>query len=394
MMSHVFFSAPHRIFFAGGLFQALFALGFWGLELSGRQLGWAMPWPAPATWFHGGMMLYGIFPWFILGFLMTALPKWMAHGPLTPGEYLPPFLLMAAGLLVYDLGLVWLPLSLPGTMLSALGLLLAVAVLLRVTFRGQGAREHALLVLLTLALGAVGLGLHGLALQGLDGSLQGAAVVLGVWCFLFPLFFIVLHRMLPFFTASVIPGLEAWRPNGALYLMLLLFWGHGLFQLLGLTTWLVDLAAAGLAWYCLVRWGFHRTLKVPMLAMLHWGWLWACLALSLYALQSLLAVRGVIWGGLAPLHLLGLGFFSSILLGMGTRVTRGHSGRPIAEDRWGWRCFLILQGAVLLRLLGEFWPLGGNVNLLALLVAGGAFLAWGLVHGPMYFRPRPDGMEG
>jgi len=80
-MSHVFFSAPHRIFFAGGLFQALFALGFWGLELSGRQLGWAMPWPAPATWFHGGMMLYGIFPWFILGFLMTALPKWMAHGP-------------------------------------------------------------------------------------------------------------------------------------------------------------------------------------------------------------------------------------------------------------------------------------------------------------------------
>jgi len=105
---------------------------------------------------------------------------------------------MAAGLLVYDLGLVWLPLSLPGTMLSALGLLLAVAVLLRVTFRGQGAREHALLVLFTLALGVVGLGLHGLALQGLGWSLAGGGRRAG--CLVFPVasVFIVLHRMLPF----------------------------------------------------------------------------------------------------------------------------------------------------------------------------------------------------
>ncbi|WP_303786417.1 NnrS family protein [Azovibrio restrictus] len=394
MWSHVFFAAPHRVFFAGGLGQALLALLFWGIELTGRQAGWMLPWPVPATWLHAGMMLYGIFPWFILGFLMTALPKWMAHPPLKRSEYLPSFLLMAVGTVACWLGLGWPGLLMPATLAVALGLLLAVAVLLRVTFRGQGGRVHALLVLATLALGALGLGLHGLALGRMEAALQGVAVILGIWCFLLPLFYIVLHRMLPFFTAAVLPGFEAWRPHGVLYLMLLCLAGHGVLQLLGLPTWPVDLGAAGLAWYCLVRWGFLQALRVPMLAMLHGGWLWACLGLSLYALQSLLAAAGVAWGGLAPLHVLGLGCFASILLGMGTRVTRGHSGRPIVGDRWGWRCFLILQPAVLLRLLGEFQPLGGNVNLLAVLVAGAAFLVWGLVHGPMYFRPRPDGMEG
>jgi len=34
-----------------------------------------------------------------------------------------------------------------------------------------------------------------------------------------PLFFIVLHRMLPFFTAPVIPQLGAWQPDGALFLI-------------------------------------------------------------------------------------------------------------------------------------------------------------------------------
>lgn len=394
MWSHVFFSAPHRVFFAGGLIQVLLALGFWCLELAVRLGGASLPWSLPATWLHGGMMLYGLFTWFILGFLTTALPKWMNHGPLVQAEYLPPFLLLALGALVWDLGLLWPRLILPGTLLSALGLLLAAGVLLRVTLRSEGGREHALLVLVTLVAGAIGLVLHGLAVQGLDVRLQAAAVVLGVWCFLLPLFFIVLHRMLPFFVASTLPGTQAWRPLALLYLMLACLLGHGLLQLAGWNTAVADLPAFLVACVCLVRWGFRRSLGVPMLAMLHWGWAWACLALGLQAMQSLLQLGGMSWGGLAPLHALGLGFFLSVLMGMGTRVTRGHSGRPIAEDAWGWRCFLVLQGAVVLRLLGEFLPLGGLVNFLAVLVASAAFLLWAAIHGPMYYRARPDGQPG
>lgn len=390
----VFFTAPHRVFFAGGCFQVLLALMFWSLELLGRVSGMAPGWSAPPSWLHAGLMLFGIFPWFILGFLMTALPKWMAHPPLLTREYLPPFLLMGLGGLLYDVGLLAGGLSFPGVLLASLGLLLAVVLLLRVTLKGVGERAHALAVVGLLSLGAVIFLIHGLALLRLDGALQAIAVTGGIWWFLVPLFFVVLHRMLPFFTSAMIPLVPVWRPMGVLWLMLAAVAGHGLLQVLNLPTLLVDAVTAVLAWVCLVRWGFQRTLKIPMLAMLHLAWFWASLAFTLYFFQSLLALFGVSWGGLAPLHMLGIGFFFSTVLGMGTRVSLGHSGRSIIKDRWGWRCFLLVQLGVALRLLGEFLPLGGSVNLLAVVLVLVAFGIWSGVHGPMYFRPRPDGQPG
>lgn len=389
----VFFSAPYRVFFAGGLAQLLFALVFWGIELAGRQTGAMWSWPAPATWLHGGMMLYGFFPWFILGFLMTALPKWMDHPPLARRDYLTPFGLLASAAVAYDLGLFVPSLLAFGAYVAALALLWAVAVLWRVSICGQGSRAHAWLSLLALTCGAIGWAGHGLALARLDAGWQVFAVRVGVWCFLLPLFFIVLHRMLPFFSVAALPGVPLWRSSGVLFAMLLCFLGHAALSALALPVWPADLVAAGLAWYCLVRWGFVQALRLPMLAMLHGGWLWACLGLSLAALQSFWAAQGVFWGGLAPLHVLGLGCFASLLLGMGTRVSRGHSGRAIADDYWGWRCFLILQAAVLLRLAGEFEPFAGGANLLALLLALIACSIWGVVHGPMYFQPRSDGIQ-
>lgn len=395
MWSHVFFSAPHRVFFAGGLIQLLLALIFWTLELAARLSGLALPWSLPATWLHGGMMLYGIFPWFILGFLTTALPKWMSHGPLLQRQYLPPFLFLALGGFFHDLGFFWSELLCLGTSLAALGLLYAVVVLLGITLQAREGKVHAGLSLVCLSLGALGLFLHGVAMVRQDGELQALVVLLGIWGFLLPLFYIILHRMLPFFSAMALgTGATAWHPVVVLYLMLLALGGHAVLAALAVPTWPVDALAAGLAWLSLVRWGFRASLGIPMLAMLHWGWFWAALALSLYALQSLLLTLGLSWGGLAPLHVLGLGFFLSVLIGMGTRVTRGHSGRPISEDRWGWRCFLLLQAAVVLRLLGEFLPGDGVTNLLAALLATLALLGWGTIYGPMYCRPRPDGQPG
>ncbi len=395
MLTHVFFSAPHRVFFAGGVAQLIFALLFWSVELLGRQLGFSIPWSAPATWLHGGFMLFTIFPWFILGFLKTALPKWMGQGPFSRSEYLPAFFFFALGSLAYDLGVVVHGLLSGMGMLSmALGVVLAVRELGRLTLASENGKSHALLVLFALGLGAVGMVSHGLALYRMDADLQAMAILLGLWGFLFPLFFVVLHRMLPFFTSSTLPDRDLWRPLPTLYLMVALLVGHGVLQGLGFNSALVDVLAALLAWYCLVRWGFLHSLKEPMLAMLHLGWFWACLGITAYGIQSLMMATGSAWGGLAPLHALGLGCFLSILLGMGTRVTRGHSGRVIDEDRWGWRCFLILQVGVLLRLLGEFLPLGGITNLVALVATLLACLMWAAIYGPMYLKPRPDGQSG
>ena len=57
--------------------------------------------------------------------------------------------------------------------------------------------------------------------------------------------------------------------------------------------------------------------------------------------------------GRAPIHALGMGFFGGMLVAMVTRVTMGHSGRPLRMDRLTLVCFLVLQVGALLRVLSE-----------------------------------------
>ena len=44
--------------------------------------------------------------------------------------------------------------------------------------------------------------------------------------------------------------------------------------------------------------------------------------------------------GLAPLHTFAIGFFASMVLGMASRVTLGHSGRPLVLDNFTWLLFI------------------------------------------------------
>ncbi|HZX31211.1 MAG TPA: NnrS family protein [Rhodocyclaceae bacterium] len=338
MFRHVFFSAPHRLMFAGGAVQLLAAMILWGWLLAGRYFGvpvMGLPWP-PA-WVHAGLMVFGVFPWFIFGFLMTALPKWMGAGPLAFRQYVPPFLLLAVG-----------------------------------------------------ALGLLG---YAKALAGLDAAWFRGAIEAGLWGCLAPVFFIVLHRMLPFFTGAVVRPYQPYAPLWALWLMLAALVGHGV--LAGAEAiawrWVLDVVAAAVAVHLSSRWGLRAALRVPMVAMLHLGALWLGAAMALFALQGLLAAFGIAWGGLMPLHALGIGFFASILVGMSTRVTLGHSGRPIGEDRLAWKLFRGLQVVVALRLAGEF---AGTLNVFAALGWLVVFGLWAGHYFPMYLRPWPDGQPG
>lgn len=390
-----FFSAPHRMMFAGGVVQALAAMALWTWELLGRLPTplQAPAWPWPPAWIHGGLMVFSIFPWFVFGFLMTALPKWMAARPLPQRRFVPPFTLMAAGWVLFYLGLLW-------PLLAPIGLAVAVAgwvggglALWRAVVGSLNDRRHADAVLVTLALGAAGLAVYAVALAQADAFLFRLAIETGLWGCLAPTFFTVLHRMLPFFTGAMVRGYRDYQPGWALWTVLAAFFGHGLCAILGVTAWrwLPDLVATAVVLHLSSRWGLRASFPFPMLATLHLGLLWLVVALVLYSVQALAVLSGDSWGGLLPLHALGAGFFASILIGMATRVTLGHSGRPIAGDRWGWRLFLVLQGVVVLRLAGEFASLFNLAAAFGWLVVFGG---WAAVHLPMYLKARPDGQPG
>jgi uncharacterized protein involved in response to NO len=82
---------------------------------------------------------------------------------------------------------------------------------------------------------------------------------------------------------------------------------------------------------------------------------------------------------------------------MVTRVTMGHSGRPLAMDRAALACFVAVQAAAVARVASEIaasptairWLLLGSI---AAWLASFAF--WGSRHAPVYLAPRSDGRPG
>ncbi len=97
----ILFAAPHRPMFLAGAAQTVLAFLPWVWELLARNGLLAGPaWPWPPGWVHGLWALYGVFPFFVFGFLMTAMPRWQGLAD-TPGAAARgPWLCLVAGWLL------------------------------------------------------------------------------------------------------------------------------------------------------------------------------------------------------------------------------------------------------------------------------------------------------
>jgi uncharacterized protein involved in response to NO len=144
-----------------------------------------------------------------------------------------------------------------------------------------------------------------------------------------------------------------------------------------------------------LAWQPWKCMRPGLLAVLHIAFAWLPVAFVLYAVQDVaLAAGGRQVLGLAPLHALAIGFFGSMLVAMVTRVTHGHSGRPLQMGAVPWLCFALLQAVALLRIRAE---LGGDRDLWLVVAGAGwlvAFLPWVLRSAWIYLTPRADGKPG
>lgn len=393
------FSAPHRVMFLGGTVQALLAMTFWALETGGHYAGlWNMPVPPlltllPPGSIHALLMGSGVFPWFVFGFILTAGPRWQGAQELRKKDYLPPFLLLAAGWL-----LVWPAVFVPsllgvGLTGAVAGWLLVLRLLFRLARQPAQSREHIGYVAMAGGAGCAGLGAFLVPLWGGDVAWLRYSVALTVWGFLLPVFVTVAHRMLPFFSSSVSRDYRVQRPAWALRVLLAASLAHG-----GLFAadrpefyWVADVPAT-VAAAVLSRLWWHRGVRDHrMVLVLHIAFGWLAPAFALSSLSSLFPAIG----GQAALHAMTLGFFASMLVGMVSRVTLGHSGKPVAADRTMWAAFCLMQAAALVRVTSGL-PVPGAALMvwLSSLCWLTAFGIWAARYAPMLWRPRADGKPG
>jgi uncharacterized protein involved in response to NO len=117
--------------------------------------------------------------------------------------------------------------------------------------------------------------------------------------------------------------------------------------------------------------------------MLHLSFAWLPVALVLQAL-GLIGV-GV---GSAPSHAVALGFCATMLVAFVTRVSLGHSGRPLVADNGYWAIYLALHVVAALRVLVALLGLSA----IWLHVISGLWvllmLAWAARVLPIYWRGR------
>jgi uncharacterized protein involved in response to NO len=83
-----------------------------------------------------------------------------------------------------------------------------------------------------------------------------------------------------------------------------------------------------------------------------------------------------------------------MLVAMVTRVTQGHSGRPLEMGRIPWLTFLLLQIVVLIRLFAELAQDASGWLAIAAFAWIAAFLPWVLRSLWIFLTPRIDGKPG
>jgi uncharacterized protein involved in response to NO len=397
-------AAPHRTLFFTGLLSLLAASTWWGLHLLARSTGTPVLalalQPAP-IWAHAYLMLFAVLPTMFFGFLFTVFPRWM-NGPLvTRAKYVATALLFATGTLLWLAGTFAGPaLLLLACLATGAGLLVGTASLFRVLLAAPQVVPHAIVVLVALCVQCVAMAGFAYGLAESDDFALHFAVRTSLWGGLLPVFFAVCHRMVPFFSQGAIPGYVPWRPTWVLVAVVSLVYLRLLLGTAGALAALpvVDVAIFLLTAWCALRWTSRHARGNPLLWTLYAAFAWLPLALLLQALRDgAFALTGDWTLGRAPIHALGMGFFGGMLVAMVTRVTMGHSGRPLRMDRVTLACFVALQLGAASRVLSEVvaapaavrWFLLGSTALWL-----GAVAVWVGRVGGIYLAPRIDGKPG
>jgi uncharacterized protein involved in response to NO len=403
-----FAKAPHRLLFAVGAANVLLAMAWWTvwlIDVRWRAVSLAQP-AVYGGWIHAIVMQYQVLAPFMFGFLLTVFPRWMGLDDLRRRQYLPVGIGLFGGQLLTLAGAFGPEVLLHlGAVFTIAGWATGLFFLLRWVWRDGGRTWHAVSCAGAMLLGFAGFVAYAAFLHGGDARLVFASIKIGSFGLLLPVYFTVAHRMFPFFAGNMVPGYKPWRPLRVLAAFWPLVLAHLVLELVHGYQWLwvADAPLLGLAgtwlWRNWPRPGAEGmrgdNAQQALLDVLFRGYAWLPIALGLYVAQSAVyALRGDFVLGRAPAHALFIGFFGSLLVAMVTRVTQGHSGRPLALSSAAAFAFAALQLVAVVRVVAELvpdpmaWEAAAAIGWLL------AFAPWVLRSLRIYGTPRIDGKPG
>lgn len=377
----VFFSYGFRPFFLGAALFAGLAIPAWIVMLIGGGSSAAL---SVARDWHVHEMVFGFLPAVITGFLLTAVPNWTDRPPIQGRALMLLFALWLLGRLVMAV-----PLLTP--VLSALidgSFFVVVAGLVWRELAAGGSWNQAPVAGVISLYACANIFFHLRAVSGeeIDLAVRVALALIMV------LLTLIGGRLVPNFTREYLAGQKATRQPAPFSRF------DGLTIVLvamAVVAWAVEPQSITTGWFLvaagfaslgrLSRWYGWLTWREPLVFMLHWGYGWLALAMTL--LGS--AILGVGLTKEDAVHALTTGAIGVMTLAVMTRASLGHTGRDRHAGPTTVCIYLLVTIAALVRVFGPSTSLPTNYVLAAAALSwSGAYLLFAAVYGPYVLRPN------
>lgn len=378
-----FLSQPHQPFFTLGIVGAIvmmliFALSYKGIfSLQTEILN-----------FHVYTMVFIVFTNMFTGFLFTTFPRFCQSQVITKKYYKNIFYSTALGSTIFLVG------SFLNHSLMFMGMILLfisqlfMVLKLRTIYKTGNAidKKDAFWILNAQYFGILG---HLLFLVielekyfDLNLNLINIATNISFYMFLIFLAFSVAQRMIPFFSHSFTQKNTNFVKIIFVLFILKTIFANTDFKIVEIV---VDLIIGSYMVLEFKRWELHPFNSPAILWVLHLALLWLPLAFLLSAISLTAEIFLDTSFYFLNIHLLAIGFLTTVLIGFGTRVTLGHSGQSPQADRLASNIFWFVQVVVLLRDLYSIniafgWGLNFlfDISFSAWLIL---FLVWGARYG-------------
>ncbi len=342
MKNHYLFSQPHQPFFLLAFINAILSMFIFMLLFKGLVISEIL-----SLNYHAYSFIFLMFTPSFIAFLFTTFPRFSATEPIEQDKYMMIFKAFLGGSILFQIG------SIFSTLLFSLGMILtlfahlgATIILLKIyKISRMKDKEDQLWILI-----AMGFGLFSHFIFILSiwlPTIHLLSIEVGIYLYLFILIFTVGQRMIPFFSHVTIE-----KHKERLKVIMGLLGLHVILELIeSNSSFLVDLLLAYLVAKELHRWKLPFPNPNPLVWILHLALFWIPIAFFLEGVTNIIALTTNANFLSLGIHALALGFFLTVLIGFGTRVTLGHSGNIMQSDRLTTILFYWTQIVVAVRIL-------------------------------------------
>ncbi|MFA6192879.1 MAG: NnrS family protein [Sulfurimonas sp.] len=344
-----FLSQPHQPFFILGIVTSIimmliFALSYKGvISLQMENLN-----------FHVYSLIFIVLTNVFTGFLFTTFPRFCQSEIISKRYYTNVFYLNIVGSLFFLLGAFMshalLVIGMATLLLSQIFIVLKLQNIYKTGIMPM--KEDPFWILTAQYFGLFGHILFILIEMnryvGVEINLLNLAVNLSFYMYIVFLGFSVAQRMIPFFSHSFAAKNEQFiKVVFALFILKSISSASGMIA----AEIVIDILLGAYMLKEFLRWKLSPFTSPSILWVLHLALFWLPVALFLSALSLTAELLLETSFYFLNVHLIAIGFITTILIGFGTRVTLGHSGQSPHADKFATNIFWSIQVVVLLRAL-------------------------------------------